>query len=198
MNKLIKPFFAILFILLCGLKTFGQQYYPAPPQPRRMVQPRRVVRPVYPGPYQQPYPGQHLNPGPVRQGPIRQGYPVGGGNRVGRVEVVKESFIGRQLNLSPQQSQYFWPQYRQYTAEMVAVRQAKRQNLSSNTTNPNRQLQLDFQYDTELVNIRKRYTNQFLRIMPPQKVNLLFKSEREFNDELVRQFGERSGIRSGN
>jgi hypothetical protein len=112
--------------------------------------------------------------------------------------VVKESFIGRQLNLSPQQSQYFWPQYRQYTQEMIAVRQAKRLNLSSNTTNPNRQLQLDFQYDTELVNIRKRYTNQFLRIMPPQKVNLLFKSEREFNDELVRQFGERSGIRSGN
>jgi len=187
MNKLIKPFFGILFILLCGLKTFGQQYYPVP------VQPRRVVRPVYPGVYQRRYPGQHLNPGPVRPA-----YPATGNSRGARVEVVKESFIGRQLNLSPQQSRYFWPLYRQYTQEMVAVRQAKRQNMASNTTDPNRQLQLDFQYDNQLVSIRKRYTNEFLRLMTPQKVSLLFKSEREFNDELVRQFGERSGIRSGN
>jgi hypothetical protein len=40
------------------------------------------------------------------------------------------------------------------------------------------------------VNIRKKYNDAFLQILPPEKVSQLIKAEREFNDELVRKLHE--------
>jgi hypothetical protein len=51
-------------------------------------------------------------------------------------------------------------------------------------------------YDTQLVQIRKHYRDEFLKILPPEKVSEIYKSEREFNDEVLRQLKERS-VRAG-
>jgi len=48
-----------------------------------------------------------------------------------------------------------------------------------------------------VVAIRKHYRDEFLKILPAEKVSELYKSEREFTDELIRQLSERS-IRAGN
>jgi len=47
-------------------------------------------------------------------------------------------------------------------------------------------------YETQIVNIKQRFKNAFLKILPPEKVSELYKSEREFNDELVRSLSERN------
>ena len=43
----------------------------------------------------------------------------------------------------------------------------------------------------------KHYLDEFLRILPPEKISQLYKAEKEFNDEMLRQLSERS-IRAGN
>jgi len=195
MNKLFKPFFGILFILALGLNCFGQQYYPN--QPARRVAPQRY--PAQPQRYQQQYPQrypqQHLNPGYVR--PVYPGTAVNRFPNAGRkVEAVKEAFIGRQLNLTSRQSRDFWPLYRQYVQDQTAIRILRRQNLM-NSPNGTIKLEKDLAYETELVNIRKHYMDEFLKIIPPEKISELYKSEREFNDEMLKQLSERS-IRAGN
>jgi len=172
--KLIKPVFGILFLLAFSLAGFGQQPVPGP---------IRRYRPVYVRPYQ---PGARLRP-------------VNPGRNPGiRVEQVKENFIARQLNLNPQQSRSFWPLYRQYIQEQTAVRIAKQQNLLRGSPGDPQQAERELEYESELVDIRRRYLQEFMRILPPEKVNVLYKSERQFNDEMVRQLSERSGIRAGN
>ncbi|MEO9173692.1 MAG: hypothetical protein ABI203_11375 [Mucilaginibacter sp.] len=72
------------------------------------------------------------------------------------------------------------------------MRIKKRLNNSSAQTNGTEQINKELFFETELVNIRRSYTEEFLKILPPDKVSEMFKSEREFNDELIRQLTERS------
>ena len=59
------------------------------------------------------------------------------------------------------------------------------------------QIDKEIYYESQLVAIRKRYKDAFLKILPPEKVSELYKSEREFRDELIKQLSERSE-RAGN
>ncbi|RVU00020.1 hypothetical protein EOD41_13725 [Mucilaginibacter limnophilus] len=109
---------------------------------------------------------------------------------------VKKEYLSKQLNLTSDQSKKFWPLYRQYQQQMVTIRRLKRRN-SDGEADANKKIKNDLYYDTEMVNIRKRYNEEFLKILPPEKVSELYKSEREFNDEVIKQLSERSE-RAGN
>lgn len=114
--------------------------------------------------------------------------PMNAGMR--RIQVVKEAFIAQQLNLTRAQADKFWPKYRQYQNDLIEVRRLKRLNNSDAQANGAEQVKKDLDYDTQLVNIRKHYNEEFLKILPPEKVSQLIKAERQFNDELVRKLHE--------
>lgn len=111
---------------------------------------------------------------------------------VQRVERVKEKYISQRLTLSSDEAVRFWPIYRQYQAEILEIRKRKRANNSAAQPDGAAQIQNELNYEADLVNIRKKYTNQFLKFLPAAKVSELFKAEREFNDELIRTLKERS------
>lgn len=115
---------------------------------------------------------------------------------VKKLELVKENFISRQLKLTPAQASKFMPVYRRYQQELTAVKILKRINNSNATANGTQQIDNELAYDTQLVQIRKHYRDEFLKILPPEKVSEIYKSEREFNDEVLRQLKERS-VRAG-
>jgi hypothetical protein len=167
-NKFIKPVFCILFMLALGYKSFGQR-------------PLRV--PV----------GRY---GPVRM-PVQRNYlPNRQPNPGRKIEVVKEGYISLRLKLTTDEGKAFWPLYHQYVQEQTAVRIAERINNSKNSPDGTQQIDNELKYETELVNIRKHYRDEFLKILPPEKVSELYKSEREFKDEMLRQLSERS-VRAG-
>ncbi|MDP9046679.1 MAG: hypothetical protein M3N14_00995 [Bacteroidota bacterium] len=132
--------------------------------------------------------------------PVRRGYPL---NRVnqsrpgGKLEQVKETFIGKQLKLSSNESRTFWPVYRQYIQELTAVRILKRINNSDKSIDKTEQITKDLDYDSQMVSIKRQYNSQFLKILPPEKVSELYKSERAFVDEMLNNLNERSGVRAG-
>jgi hypothetical protein len=165
MSKLIKPVFGILFILALSFNGYTQM---------------RVQR----------MPPQGI--------PVRRGMPLNRVNRPNpnrRIELVKEGFISRQLRLTPEESRAFWPLYRQYVQEQTAVRILKRINNSNTSTDGTGQIDRELDYESQLVEIKRHYRDEFLKILPPQKVSELYKSELQFNDEVVRQLSERNGMR---
>lgn len=107
-----------------------------------------------------------------------------------RIQVVKEEFIARQLSLSSGQAAKFWPIYRQYQNDLSDIRKLKRLNNSDAQANGSEQVKKDMEYDGQLVDLRKRYYEEFMKVLPPEKVSKLIKSEREFTDELVRKLHE--------
>jgi hypothetical protein len=111
----------------------------------------------------------------------------------GKIQVMKENFISKQLALSPEQTVRFLNTYHQYQQEERAVRILKRINNSDAQANGADQVNKDLAYERQLVDIRQHYTGEFLKIMPPEKVSLIFKSERYFNDEVLRSLNEKAG-----
>jgi hypothetical protein len=114
-----------------------------------------------------------------------------------KLDAARNRFIEKQLALTDGEAHKFWPLYNQYQQELTAVRILKRLNNSSSQANGTEQIDKDLSYDSQMVAIRKHYRDEFLKILPAEKVSELYKSEREFADELIRQLSERS-IRAGN
>jgi hypothetical protein len=112
-----------------------------------------------------------------------------------KIQVVKESFISQQLALTRQQGEVFWPIYRQYQSDLLEVRRLKRLNNSDAQANGAEQVKRDLDYDSQLVGIRKHYNEEFMKVLPPEKVSQLIKAEREFNDELVRKLHEQNTVK---
>lgn len=109
----------------------------------------------------------------------------------------RNNFINQQLNLTDDESHKFWPLYNQYQQDLTAVRILKRANNSNKAANGTEQVDKEIAYDKQMVEIRQRYRDEFMKILPAEKVSLLYKSEVEFKDELIKQLSERS-IRAGN
>jgi hypothetical protein len=114
-----------------------------------------------------------------------------------KLDAARNRFIEKQLALTDGEARKFWPLYNQYQEELTAVRILKRLNNSSSQANGTEQINKDLSYDSQIVAIRKHYRDEFLKILPAEKVSELYKSEHEFTDELIRQLSERS-IRAGN
>ena len=130
--------------------------------------------------------------GQFRTRPLQRFNRVNRPNAGRRIEMVKESFLSRRLNLTLEEEKLFWPLYRKYIQEQTAVRILKRENNSSSSSDGTQQIDRELGYETQLVNIRKHYRDEFLKVLPPEKVSILYKSEREFNDEVLRQLSERN------
>ncbi|WP_158990221.1 hypothetical protein [Mucilaginibacter sp. L196] len=132
--------------------------------------------------------------GPYRMGPPRPSYynrPPNNQNPERRVENVKVNYLRTRLNLPSDQASKFFPLYQEYQQELFNVRKLKRQN-NLNAADGQEQVNKELMYENEIVQIKIKFNNAFLKVLTPDKVSELYKSEREFNDELVRQLSERN------
>ena len=90
--------------------------------------------------------------------------------RLQNIEALKVAFISKELNLSPIEAERFWPIYNQYSEE-----------LKNAFKDPN-----IIERDENVLNIRKHYNEQFVRILGPERTNNLFGAEARFRQLLIR------------
>jgi hypothetical protein len=173
MSKLIRIVFGMMVITAFSYNSYAQHRVLVPAQPYTTQKPAQFNQP------------QNLRPRAVVK--------AGGGKRI---QVVKENFIAQRLNLTSQEAKAFWPLYRKYNQELTAVKILKRENNSNATSDGAEQVDTDLKLETKLVDIKKQYRDEFYKILPPEKISILYKSEVEFNNEAFRILTERS-VRAG-
>jgi len=86
----------------------------------------------------------------------------------GVLEAYKTGFITQRLNLTTEEAQKFWPIYNTYVAE---VRQA---NIIYHRDGN------ELQLEEARLNIKKKYSVEFLKAISPGKINDFFKAEKDF------------------
>ena len=86
-----------------------------------------------------------------------------------RLEALKIAYITKRLDLSPEEAQKFWPIYNQYADELKRTRQEAIRNSKS-----------EIELDEAILNVRKKYSSLFTQALSPQKIDIFFKSEKEF------------------
>ena len=109
-----------------------------------------------------------------------------------RVGAVKINFIRSRLRLPPDQARRFFPLYQEYQQELFNIRKLKRQN-RLNAADGTEQINRELFYENEMLQVKIKFNNAFLKILNPQQVSELYKAEGDFNDELVRQLSQRRG-----
>ncbi len=122
---------------------------------------------------------------------ITAGYAQENPERVKRIEALKAAFITKKLDLNPDEAKSFWPVYNNYQNEITSLVKQKKLNRSENKGKPEEALDNDMEYDTKMVDVKKKYRKEFSKVLPAQKVLELYNAEREFREELIRELRER-------
>ena len=162
MNKFGKPIFVILLIIGIAYTGFAQQ------SNLRM---------------------QNFNKANPVTSPANEGLPRAEQTR--RVQIIKENFIVRELGLSSGDASKFLKIYRSWQNDLAEIRRLKRLNNSSSQSNGPAQLEKDLAYDRKMIDTKEHYQNEFLKMLSPEKVSKLYKSEQEFKDEIFKNLNER-------
>lgn len=110
-----------------------------------------------------------------------------------RIRSLKIAFITEKLNLTPEESEKFWPVYNQYEAEQKRIRQKYRsdQDINTLTDQEVERAVLDrFEMEEELIKLKRDYFQKMKAFMAVRKIALLQRSEQEFNRELLKRIQE--------
>lgn len=131
---------------------------------------------------------------------------MGQGNNERDIESIRIAYITRQLNLSPEESQVFWPVYNQYQDELQAFKKDRRKELREAKQN------FDVLSDKEVeevvddmvqmkqqeLDLFLKYHEEFKKILPIRKVAKLYKAESEFTQKLLNRLQKRREEMQGN
>lgn len=107
------------------------------------------------------------------------------------IEAIKIGYITRSLDLTPEESQKFWPVYNQYQKDLTLLNQQKRQARIQNANNPDKLIDDDFTFDAKMLEMRKKYRVKFNQVISDEKVKRLYVAERDFREELIKQLRQR-------
>lgn len=101
-------------------------------------------------------------------------------DRGSKAEAVQIAYLTKELDLSPEEAQKFWPVFNNYKQEIVQTRRGS----------GNDQIEME----ERIVGIRKKYKPEFRKVLGnEQRVNKLFQADKNFRDMLRKELMERRG-----
>lgn len=137
-----------------------------------------------------------------------QAQPGGGMPPAARQEQMKAAkigFITRELNLSEEEAQKFWPVYNKFDNErevhrrkMLALRlEANEAGGQLTAKEAEAAVEQYLQLRQEEVDMEKKFYQSVKKVLPAEKVALLFQAEKRFQRELLRNLQQRRDERPG-
>lgn len=114
--------------------------------------------------------------------------------RYRQFESQRIAFITRELDLSPEEAQAFWPVYNEYNEKrnQLMIRH-RNQRVDENNLDELSEEQLleladsDINNMEEMTTLRRQYHEKFKKILPIKKVVQLYGAERDFNRHLLNE-----------
>lgn len=100
----------------------------------------------------------------------------------GKVEDIKVTYMNKELNLTPDEAQKFWPVYNNYFSE---IKQARKDHLNDEVA-----------FEERVVQIRKKYKGDFQKILnSDSRANKVFVSEKNLRDLFKKELQNRQRLR---
>ena len=110
-----------------------------------------------------------------------------------RVEAQRIGFITQRLSLTPEESQQFWPIYNQYTEKLQQIRKSVKLEKpldEMNDADTEKLIMSEMDKETRELDLRKEYYQKFKKVISVKKIAKLYKAERDFKGELLKQLQE--------
>ena len=111
------------------------------------------------------------------------------GNKREKIEALRVAFITAKLNLSPDESQKFWPVYNEYQDKLKSARQEFKRipTVFSNDKEAQDYLDAELLLKQREYGLYKEYYDKLKKTIPVKKVAELRQAEEDFKKELLKQ-----------
>jgi hypothetical protein len=108
-----------------------------------------------------------------------------------QIEAVKIAFITQKLNLKSSEAEKFWPVYNSYQKEMREVFKLRREAKNKKDSNAGDKLSGELDFESRILDIRKKYKQEFSKVLPGEKVSQFYEAEREFREQMIKELKDR-------
>lgn len=115
-----------------------------------------------------------------------------------RIKALKIAYITEHVNLSAEQAEKFWPVHNSYEKELLTLHRGFMEKYRTDNPGTDRRTaheyidaNLDFQ--EQALAIKKKYKDEFLKVISPEQLADLYRAERGFKEMLLRELGRRQG-----
>lgn len=128
-----------------------------------------------------------------------------GKSRWERFRAEKVSFLTEKLELTPTEAQKFWPVYNELEKSRWEAQKARRDlearvhDVEEKNLSTKEIIQLTRDYSSSMEKegeLYVKYNEEFLKILPPEKVLNLYRSENEFRMYMIRKYRDRDDERN--
>jgi hypothetical protein len=108
-----------------------------------------------------------------------------------RIRAAEIAYLAQKLDLTPDEAQKFWPLYNQYTKEVEILIAERRKHNKAPQTDHRPADENELGYERRMLDIKTHYNQEFQKVLPPGKAGNVFRSEREFRNQLIRTMKDR-------
>lgn len=119
------------------------------------------------------------------------GPPPRDGKMDDKIQSMKIAFITQQLDLTPEESQKFWPVFNQFEKEMKALRDNRKDGPpnfdSMNDKEVEKFVDDEVMRRQKEIDVMKKYNAQFKQVLPIRKVAKLYGAQEAFKHELLQK-----------
>lgn len=122
-----------------------------------------------------------------------------------KLEALKVAYLTKELNLSPEEAQQFWPLYNELEDRTRAIRKNRRENRLDTKANHasltdaelSAAVDRELAFEQQELDLKKEYNERFKKILPMIKVAKLHTAEQGFRKELLHKAKDRTKIPGG-
>lgn len=105
-----------------------------------------------------------------------------------KIENFKREFITSELELSPQESEAFFPIYNEYSSRRKDARRSLRQEMKSvNSYSGGGSIDKLMDKEQDMIDLQKEYLDKFRKVIPEKKVIKLIEVEKKFKMMLLQK-----------
>lgn len=115
-------------------------------------------------------------------------------NMQDRIEALRIAFFTEKLQLTPQESQNFWPLYNEYQEKEKTIRQSYKDDKSlelMSDAEAEKLIENTFLMEEQMLGLKKEYYQKMRKVLPVRKVALLSRIERQFKERLLEEWRNR-------
>ncbi|HUM46686.1 MAG TPA: hypothetical protein PLD84_07155 [Chitinophagales bacterium] len=118
------------------------------------------------------------------------------------IDARRIGFLTKEMELTPQEAQTFWPLYNKYRAEVESLRKGRATELMAAKINfedytdeqVSKVIDNEFNFRQKELDIIRKYNDEFKKILPVKKVAKLYRAEQLFKLSLIKEMRqEREG-----
>lgn len=115
--------------------------------------------------------------------------------RFERIHAIKVAYITDKLHFTPQQSAQFWPLYNKYEQEVHNIRRAffekYKDEHNGDKATARQFIDDDLDYQQDVLDLKRKYKDDFLKIISTEQLADLYRAERDFKLMLLKELNER-------